>query len=50
MSTVKSSTEHLTLNADGFAKNVYLQRNGTTTWQDAILAIKAEIPKPQENN
>ena len=24
--------------------------NGTTTWQDAILAIKAEIPKPQENN
>ena len=22
--------------------------NGTTTWQDAILAIKAEYPKPTE--
>ena len=30
MSTIKSSDEHLTLNADGAAKNVYLQSNGTT--------------------
>jgi len=29
MSTIKSSSEHLTLNADGASKEVKIQRNGT---------------------
>ena len=29
MSTIKSSNEHLTFNADGSAKNILFQANGT---------------------
>jgi len=30
MSTIKSSSEHLTLNADGVSKDIKFQANGST--------------------
>ncbi len=42
MSTIKSSNEHLTFNADGSAKEIRFQANGTQK-----ASISSAVPKPQ---
>jgi uncharacterized protein (DUF2345 family) len=40
MSTIKSSTEHLTLNADGAGKEIKFQANGVEVGTSASMAFK----------
>ena len=40
MSTIKSSTEHLTLNADGAGKEIKFQENGVEVGTSATMAFK----------
>jgi hypothetical protein len=40
MSTIKSSTEHLTLNADGSGKEIKFQSNGVEVGTSASMAFK----------
>jgi len=53
LDTEKVNKEYITLRQNEYAKlNQDEMRfddlqNGTTTWQDAILEIKAKIPKPE---